>query len=210
MNLKMEHKIETFCCDLRKVVNVSRPPVGSGATRGARPLPRLGCFACKHLTWIFRSLVSPASAMRSRLQSPAEAELRAEHNHFFVLSPAERPVWPGSACPRLASAGSSLSVSFSSQWKFHPKRWLRAGPEPSLRIRIRTGDSVATDPSSWHHCEPLTYNLPASVTHPRYGQIIKLYSDMQTADWHPSGSQGRARNEREKNDHVLSHYQCPS
>lgn len=119
-----------ICCDSRKVVNVSlsRPPVGSGATRGARPLPRLGCFACKHLTWIFRSLVSPASAI-----SPVEAELRAEHNHFFVLSPAHRPVWPGSACPRLASAGSgsSLSVSFSSQSPLRVKFSLRAGPEPS-------------------------------------------------------------------------------
>ena len=90
-----------ICCDSRKVVNVSlsRPPVGSGATRGARPLPRLGCFACKHLTWIFRSLVSPASAI-----SPVEAELRAEHNHFFVLSPAHSSASVARLCwspPRL-------------------------------------------------------------------------------------------------------------
>ena len=170
-----------------------------GRVRGcswARPPARLGCLACKHLTWIF-SLVSPASAREPRLQSSAQAALTVlSLGTITFLSWARRVA---RLC--LAGSGSSLSVSFSENFT-RSVDW--AGPEPSPEDQDQDWrDSVTADPSSWHHCEPLSsiLHLPASVTQPRYGQIINLYSD--NTDLHPSSSQGRAENEREKNYNVL-------
>ena len=142
-------QIEPFYGDSRKVVNVSRSRVGSGASRGARPLPWLGCLACKHLTWIFRSLVSPVSAV-----SPAcrVEPGRAEHNHFFVLSPRSvcRLAVARLCLSRLASARSRFpSVKISPEASTERELGAGPGPEPSPEDQDQDGSvSVAADPSS--------------------------------------------------------------
>ena len=102
-------QILPFYWDSRKVVNVSRSRVGSGAPRGARPLPWLGCLACKHLTWIFRSLVSPASAPPAEWSPAAGSELST----ITFLSWAPGPVWRLPVARLCLSRLGSLSVSFS-------------------------------------------------------------------------------------------------
>ena len=110
MNWKMEQKIETFYFDSRKVVNGSRSRVGGSWTR-----PCLG-FACKHLTWIFRSLVSPAPARPWPGLDPAQSLFLSWHRQRL-----------GPARPATASLVSSLSVSV----KISPEALTEPGPGAS-------------------------------------------------------------------------------
>ena len=127
-------QILPFYWDSRKVVNVSRSRVGSGAPLGARPLPWLGCLACKHLTWIFRSLVSPASAPPAEW-SPAAGGALSWAQSLFCPEPPVR-CGPGTGCGPALLVPPRLALGFL-QWKFHPKRRLSRelgagpGPEPS-------------------------------------------------------------------------------
>ena len=137
-----------------------------GRVRGS--LPWLGCFACKHLTWIFRSLVSPgisvspacrAQTGRGRAQSWAQSLFCPEQ------SLSQSGQWLGSAWPRLAAARSRFpSVKISPEASTEPGTawmWARARAESSgSGSGVETGDSVTADPSSWHHCESLTSNPP--------------------------------------------------
>ena len=147
-------QIEPFSCDSRKVVIVSGSRVGSGASRGARPLPWLGCFACKHLTWIFRSLVSPgisvspacrAQTGRGRAKSWAQSLFCPEQS--LSQSGTLRQQAVARLCLARARRG-SLSVSFSENFT-RSVDWagncldVSPGPSRVLRIRIRTGGRLS-------------------------------------------------------------------